>query len=331
MHGHVAGVIGFGAGLPHTMRLAETVPELGTPFVFYGGAGVLDFNYEEVRALDRSLDALGVVHRIEFYDGPHAWPPDEVFDRAVAWVVLQAMKSGLRPRRQEWIEAEFRRRSAAAAAAAENGDALTAWELYRSAAGDFSGLQDVGGLEARAAELGTSKAVRRAMRRQESLETEHREWVGRLRAFLDDYRTADPLPKHKDAVYRLRIAALQRQADRAPDAPGGLSARRRLELAFVQTSFYQPRDYLRAGDPRRAEGVLQIAAAIRPGDPNVCLQLARAQAQLGRTAAALENLRCAADSGRLGPDRIDADELLAPLRDEPGYREIQERLRGDSG
>src|SRR5688572_1263360 len=50
----VAGVIGFGAGLP-----SEKHP-VGTPPPFFGGAGNTDFNFQELRALDDKLDKLEI-------------------------------------------------------------------------------------------------------------------------------------------------------------------------------------------------------------------------------------------------------------------------------
>ena len=52
---NVAGLIGVGAGLPPGILLPDIASSDSAPFDFYGGAGVTDFNYEEVLGLDDYL------------------------------------------------------------------------------------------------------------------------------------------------------------------------------------------------------------------------------------------------------------------------------------
>ena len=50
----IAGVVACGGGFP-----PETAPSQSIPFVLFGTAGVEDFNYVEMKQLDRTLDELG--------------------------------------------------------------------------------------------------------------------------------------------------------------------------------------------------------------------------------------------------------------------------------
>ena len=52
--GGIAGVVGAGAGFP-----AEVPPRSGMPFSYFGAVGDEDFNFAEMRALDRRLDEIG--------------------------------------------------------------------------------------------------------------------------------------------------------------------------------------------------------------------------------------------------------------------------------
>ena len=88
---NVAGVLGVGAGHEQSMILPVAIRDYGRPFAFFGTAGVLDFNYEELKALDARLDELDFPHHVEYFDGGHEWPPDQVFERAVEWFELQAI------------------------------------------------------------------------------------------------------------------------------------------------------------------------------------------------------------------------------------------------
>lgn len=88
--GGIAGVVGAGAGFP-----AEVPPRPGMPFAYFGAVGDEDFNFAEMRALDRRLDEIGAPHRVVVFGGGHRWPPPEVVGEALAW--LGACASGSCP------------------------------------------------------------------------------------------------------------------------------------------------------------------------------------------------------------------------------------------
>ena len=100
--GSIAGVIGASAGFP-----MGSPPKKDNPFVFFGTYGDRDFNYYEMNDLDRALAGLAVPHRIEPFAGLHDWPPADLATQAVAWMELQAMKSGKREKSPALIEAEW--------------------------------------------------------------------------------------------------------------------------------------------------------------------------------------------------------------------------------
>jgi len=104
--GSVAGIIGAGAGVPGGRAWIQSNIGKSSP-VLFGTIGTLDPNYEELRAFDAELDVIGTPHHIERFDGGHQWPPAELAARAVEWLELQAMRRGLAPRKQPWIDSLF--------------------------------------------------------------------------------------------------------------------------------------------------------------------------------------------------------------------------------
>src|SRR5258708_18844680 len=92
--GTVTGIIGAGAGFPSDRR-----PGRDTPFLFFGTAGVRDFNYVELNDLDAELTALRLPHRIEFFDGTHQWMPPELAGDAPRWIGVGA-HAGRRPEKE---------------------------------------------------------------------------------------------------------------------------------------------------------------------------------------------------------------------------------------
>ena len=92
--GCLAGVIGSGAGYP-----GDILPDAKTPFAYFGIIGVDDFNFGEMWQLEKKLSKLEAPYHFENFSGGHEWAPKENIDNALAWFILQAMKSGTTPER----------------------------------------------------------------------------------------------------------------------------------------------------------------------------------------------------------------------------------------
>ena len=84
---NIAGVIASSAGYP------DAKPRSSVPFALFGTAGTDDFNYLEMRQLDRRLTSP---HYVAIFSGGHTLPPDDVALEAIEWMEIQAMKSGRR-------------------------------------------------------------------------------------------------------------------------------------------------------------------------------------------------------------------------------------------
>lgn len=175
LSGSVAGVIGCGAGLATSIE-----PSASLPFIFYGTVGVEDFNYPEMKQLDRALETAGVAHRVEVFDGGHSWAPPEVCVRAIEWMELQAMKSARRPRDDSFIDRFFKNTQDRAIAGESGGRAYEAYVGYAGIAADFKGLKDVAEFEKKAASLKGSKAVKQALSKDRDQENEQLRRVSEL-------------------------------------------------------------------------------------------------------------------------------------------------------
>ncbi|HZI93773.1 MAG TPA: tetratricopeptide repeat protein [Patescibacteria group bacterium] len=318
----VAGLIGFGGGLPFESSRLQSVP-----FVFFGGAGRLDFNFEEMRALDARLESMHVPHRFESYDGPHSWGPEPICAEAIDWMEIQAMKKGLRPKDDTMLNETYSKRRDLALSLEAAGDPYSAWLAYRSLERDFAGLHDVTGAAAKVAELEKSRTVRAAIGRAQSAATRQTAYESRLSTFLRNFHAAEEPPPLATSLTYLQIAALKRRAADQSDPLESEAAKRLIEMVFVQVAFYEPRQFMEQSDPWRALAMLEVALEIKPEDPRVLLGQARAYARMGRKDKGIDALRRAVDAGVSDPALIEGDAALEPLKGEAGYRDILQRLR----
>ena len=161
-NGCVAGVIANAAGFP-----PNTAPPRDMKFAYFAAVGNADFNYAEFVELRRKLDDVGARYRIRIFDGQHGWAPPEVWQEALNWMDLQAMSRGSLPRDEKRIRDTLAADLARAQEYQSKNDPLAAFREYQFLVRDFAGLADVGAAQNQLAELGKTKALKAAEKREQ--------------------------------------------------------------------------------------------------------------------------------------------------------------------
>ena len=210
---NIAGVIASSAGFP------DSQPRASVPFAVFGTAGTDDFNYIEMRMLDRKLTSP---HHLAVFDGGHTLPPDAVALEALEWMELQGMKSGRRTKDEALIARLFEKRQRLIAASASPAATV---HLLDALVDDFKGLRDVSVEAARAKELSKQPEVKKALERERTDDDAEARVLGDvfdLEAGLNDES------RHDASVMRLRdrLSAWARAANAADDSPERSRARR---------------------------------------------------------------------------------------------------------
>lgn len=323
LRGNVAGIIGIGASKPESFLVSPLARGAQPPLVFYGAAGTTDYNYDEMWALDTTLTRANFPHRISYFDGPHAWPPEATLTDAVTYMELMAMRYGLKPRDKDWIDSSYAAGISQAAAMADSGDAYHAWRKYLALANDFDGMRDVREAAGKATQYARNDAVKRTDRHIAETVKAQSGYNQRLAVFLGDLRKSAPAALEK-SLARAEVRDLEARVA-GSDSIDANAAERGLEQLWVYASFYEPMDYLDRGDPTRALAILDVAQAMRPNHPDVCYNQARAFARLKRESQAIEALECAARS-YLSAERIENDPDLKTLGGQPAFRALVTRL-----
>jgi predicted esterase len=312
----VAGVIGCGAGWPD-----DTAPIPKSPsFAYFGAVGNRDFNYYEMRDLDEKLARARARYRIEVFDGAHDWPPAALAREALAWLELEAMRSGARPPDAAAIAALYAQDLARARGLEAEGRSAEALARYGWIARDFRGLADAGEAEAKAAELGGSAQVRKALKEGRRRDERDRATLRDLSRKLSRAFAASELPLAGLVAAELKIPTLKQKAAAGDSVEERLSAERLLANLRVQTSFYLPERFLAGNDVPHAFLALSIAAEIDPEEPHVYYNLACAAARSGQVARTLRELDRAVAKGFRRFEMIDSDPDFASVRADPAFQ-----------
>jgi len=151
----IAGVLASSAGYSTAFHKSERFP-------FFGSAGTEDFNYKEMRAVDKLMTSP---HHVEVFEGGHAWLPSDMATRGVEWMEIQGMKSGLRPRDESLVAELFSKRMTHAEAQSA---ALARMRELKQVAADFEGLRDISKVSESAAALERRPEVAAALRAEQA-------------------------------------------------------------------------------------------------------------------------------------------------------------------
>ena len=227
----IAGVIASSGGYP------DSQPRAKVTFAVFGTAGTDDFNYIEMRLLDRKLTTP---HRLGIFEGGHTLPPDDVALEAIEWLELQAMQSGRRTRDDALVTRLFEKRANRIQQAPD----VEAATLLEALVDDFTGLRDVSTHEQRARELARRSDIRKARAAERSFEDEESRLLTELGALeacmTDDGRRSECLRSVRDM-----LARLSQKAEAAEDSPERSRARRVLRaLTSGASARTQDREYL---------------------------------------------------------------------------------------
>jgi tetratricopeptide (TPR) repeat protein len=296
------GVIACSAAFPNSETPAKV------PFAFFGTAGLDDFNYLELRRVDRELDERHAAHRVVIFEGSHEWAPAALMTEAVGWFELQGMRTGARPKDRALIEELWTQRLAAI----PEKPALETSRALKSLAADFKDFRDTSEIEKQARELAAGREVRDQLKAERALERREEELLGRI---------AEQVGDGDVAAIRRTADDLRRLAEAAEDSPERRMARR-VSAGFANSSRETVRALFDAGDYEHAVSLLEMTTALRPDRSQTLFDLARAHALDGDKKAALEALQRAVAAGFDGRARLEQEPAFAKLRNDPVFQKL---------
>jgi len=322
----VAGLIGCGAGLA-----PDVPPSQIKPGVYLGLVGTSDFNLNEVQRLDADLAAAGVLHRVFYFDGKHAWPDPALCARALDWLDIAAMKSGALPKDESVLGEVFARELEEAAALETAGRLSAAAAAYDAILAFFEDLLDTSELAAKTARLKASKAFERS-RKEDSkrADLESRTLAG----FRDVLRAVGEAPALGSEIIQIRkglqVGRWKSEASsaRTPE-DRALAGRLLIQLALDAESL--GREAYRRNVLSKAVAFFDIAAdACSPREgryPYILYNYACVLALSGDKDKALDRLDLAVGAGYADVKSLEEEKDFESIRETPRFRDLLAKLR----
>jgi tetratricopeptide (TPR) repeat protein len=315
----VAGVIACSAGFP-----TEIPPTTARSFVLFATAGTDDFNNPEMQSLARRIEGSTPPSRLVVFDGGHTWLPAELALTAVAWLEIQAMRSGIRDRDPALINAIFDQALARARSSEAASDSYQAYLQYLALAQDFPGLHDIAEVEKKTGELKASKEVRAGLKQEKEMADEQERRIKSIHTLIAATESSENSFESMSAL-RVELAEQRKAAHAEQPSAKRSVARRVVESLFIE--FIELANTALA--QRRYERAITdyfVCTEIQPDNARIFFNLARAQALAGSRSKALSTLQTAAQKGFAGVQELAAKEF-EDIQNEKRFKEVLELVR----
>lgn len=235
----IAGVIASSAGFP------DSGTRTSVRFPIFATTGTEDFNYIEMRLIDRKLSSP---HFLAVFQGGHALPPNDVAMEAIEWMELQAMRSERRRRDDALLRELLVKRRAQVAAST---DMAATVHLLSAIVADFTGLVDVTVDASQLETLSQRPDVKKALKREREADDHE---ARMLQEFFEYEALLAREDRHTEALtlLRERLSRLSKAASVNADTPERSLARRVLQaVAFGAPTRTEDQEYLMLVDKYR--------------------------------------------------------------------------------
>jgi predicted esterase len=317
--GCVAGVFACGAGFPSASR---PTPQL--PFAFFGAVGFDDFNFDEMRELERGFEETRTPFVFETFDGGHEWPPKEVCEKALAWFRLREMRSGSLARDEKFIDAQLASRLEDARRRLAWRQYVDAYESHLAVVRDFQGWRDVGAAAGEAGRLKSSSELKRELRSEAELARRQAQVTTEIKTLWMKAAAEDETPPRQEA--RGRLEDWRKKRELPVDSAERRLARRILFGLFVG-AYETANAAARQKNYGAAAANLELARAVDPKNPNLAYELARVYALEGQKSRALQTLEEALRLGFKDGARLTSDAAFGALAVEERFQKIVSALK----
>jgi predicted esterase len=323
----LAGVMANGAGFP-----SDLAPTQDMHFVFFGAAGVDDFNFAELKSLEEPLTKAGISHRVQTFDGRHEWPPVSVATAAVEWMELHAIKAGKRPRDDVFINSMWQQLLNEARTLEESKKYYEAYQLYLDLAQSFKGLRDVAEIETKVNQLADSREVKAAIREEQAQIKKQGEFESRLSSLIAGRDSGAPSNESGESFDSANVLPkilndLRKQSKAPDDSSQRRVARRVLDGLFV--GLIEQGIGLLQTEKNYSESIkpLRLATEVNPDRPGAFFYLAWAYAANRDKKKSLQSLNTAVEKGFSDDAMITTTKAFDSLRNDPEYQQIMAKLK----
>jgi predicted esterase len=315
----VAGIIACAAGFPHK------IPFDGAKIMFFGIAGLYDFNYPELYNDNEALDRARATHRFESFDGAHGWPPADTLSVALAWFRLQEMARGTTPRDTAFIEEHFNSARASAAKLESDGKLYPAYLAYKQLIADFAPIHETSEAQKHLDALKGRREIASGMKSERNQFAAQDTFQSDVLALMQSLEagTGDP----DIAIRALQLTTDLRERSLHERDPNQLVPLRRALASITIAAFEMGNTPKKRNDFIATRKLYQVALATRPDSPDLLYNIACLYALEGNRKEAIRTLKSSVDHGFKDFELLRTDPDLDKLRADPEFKNLLAKVQ----
>ncbi len=300
--GGIKGVIACAGGMPTTGQ------ELSRKFDFAGIVGLDDFNYHEMKTLNKALNENGFTSQLFTFDGSHDWPLPAVLSKAVEWLELMAMKRKEIPTNDNLVRNYLSAYSDSINTYVMYGLNYRAYLLYNIFLKDLDGLYDITDFKKSYEALLQNPDIDKSIKAEEA---SNKNELSKQETLLNMFKSGN-YTGLKNEISNLNKSILDKDAV-------VVHASKRL-LGFIgMLSYVYTENAVNSQNKAAYNGVIEIYAMVDPKNPDKEFYKACQAMMDSQPDKALEYLQKAVQLGYYDADRLQIIGYFEQLRTKPEF------------
>ena len=308
--GGIAGVAACGGGFP------QNNPNITQPFACILFVGDRDFNYAELKQLDRQLDPTPLPHQLEIFHGRHQWPPAPVAEEAFQWFSLCAMRSGLTPKNDSIIKSVEQNFLHEVDKWRKSKNDIQLYFIYKKMLNFLRNLIEVGTYATAEQELGTSEKVKKYLDDQKVDERQEANVQQQFINYMSD---------KNEGWWQSTVKELRDFINKDSNASVALQNQRLLSFLSLATYMGASHAYTSQDDQSMAR-FLNLYALVDPTNPEHSYLYACLYARQNNMDKAMSSLQDAVKLGFVDVKRMESEVYFAPIKDKAEFKELVKKM-----
>jgi dienelactone hydrolase len=308
--GGISGVVMCGGGFP------EKHPEITQPFSCISFVGDRDFNYVEVKELDKLLDTTSINHQVIVFHGKHQWAPTDVIEQAFQWLNLNAMKAKYIPKDSTLINYVKRNMLKNAEKLHIAGKKTEEYYAYKKMLNFLRDLTDMGKYATRMQALQSSDIVQKYIKDEQTFDEQE---VMEQQEFINDM-------KKKDITWwENKIGDMKGRIKKDSNSPSSLVEQRVLGLLSL-FSYMNASGAFTSKQYKISSHFVELYAIVDPSNPEHSYLSACLDANENNSSKALTDLGEAVKLGFNDLHRLQQDSNFVAFHNMKEYKELVKKI-----
>jgi hypothetical protein len=309
--GGISGVIGCSAGFPQINK------PLTSKFSYLGIVGNEDFNYTEMKALDKGLESAGFMHHLLVFNGKHAWPPADVIPSIFTWLELDAMRNRLKASDHVFINAFAEKCLSEVDSLSRKYELLAEYQQCLKAKDYLKGVADITSFSERISHLNQTAEIKKQAAEDDRLAEKETQ--------LQQYYAA-AIGSQSEDWWKTEVKHLNGFTSSTVPKTERTMYKRVLSYLSLAT-YMQASGAIKADDQQKAGYFIRIYELVDPTNPEAPYLYASWLASRGQDTEAIGSLAKAIDLGFDDFNRLDNDTVFIKLRGKQEYETIVSRIK----